>query len=134
LVVEEDSVAKASGVKDLKDLRYSNLFTVVSLVLVIAWCVVAKVAVDRLLLPVLSPEAAQSAGALRVTNKDGILSNGPKLRGWRYDVYFGVYAGIWMTGCAAFSVALMQVWPSRGTPKESARDTLKKPAPTDDLA
>jgi hypothetical protein len=134
LVVEEDSVAKASRVKDLNELRYSNLFTVVTLVLVIAWCVVTKVAVDRLLLPVLCPEAGQSARALRVTNNDGTLSNGAKLRGWRYEVYFGVHGGIWMSGCAAFSIALMHAWPSRSTPKEGDRDTLKKPARIDDLA
>ena len=37
-------MAKVSQVKDLKDLRYSDLFTVVWVALVIAWCVVQSIA------------------------------------------------------------------------------------------
>ena len=50
----------------------------------IAWCFVAKSTVERVLLPVLCPEAGPTAAPLRVTNNDGTLSNGAKLRGWRY--------------------------------------------------
>ena len=54
-------MAKVSRVKDLKDLRYSNLFSVVWVALVITWSFVAKSNGDRILLPVLCPETGPTA-------------------------------------------------------------------------
>ena len=128
-------MAKVSRLKDLKDLRYTNLFSVVWLALVIAWCFVSKSAVERALLPVLCPETGPAAARLRVTNNDGTLSNGEKLRGWRYTAYFGAHGGLCLGGSLAFAIALAQVWPGKPTLNEDeARKALKKPAPVDDLA
>ena len=128
-------MANVSQVKDLKDLRYSDLFMVVWVALVIAWCFVAKSTVERVLLPVLYPEAVPTAARLWVTKHDGTLSNGAKLRGWRYTAYSVAYCGLWMGGCAVFTVALTHIWPSKQTLNEDeARKPLKKPASTDDLA
>jgi hypothetical protein len=128
-------VAKVSQVKDLKDLRYSDLFMVVWVALVIAWSFVANSTVERVLLPVLYPEAGPTAARLRVTKHDGTLSNGAKLRGWRYTAYSVAHCGLWMGGCAVFTVALTHIWPSKLTLNEDGpRKPLKKPTSTDDLA
>jgi hypothetical protein len=128
-------VAKVSQVMDLKDLRYSNLFTVVWVALVIVWCFVAKSTVDRALLPVLCPVAGPTAARLRVTNNDGTLSNGAKLRGWRYTAYFVAHGGLLMGGCHVFMVALAHIWPRKPTLiEDEARKPLKKPASMEDLA
>jgi hypothetical protein len=124
-----------SQVKDLKDLRYSDLFTIVWVALVIAWCFVAKSTVEWVVLPVLHPEARPTAVRLCVTKHDGTLSNGAKLRGWRYTAYSAAYCGLWMGGCAVFTVALTHIWPSKlALNEDEARKHLKEPASTDDLA
>ena len=128
-------MAKVSHVKDPKHLRYSDLFTVVWVALVIAWCFVAKDTVERVLLPLLCPEAGPTAARLWVTKHDGTLSNCAKLRGWRYTAYSVAHCGLWMGGCAVFTVALTHIWPCKLTLNEDeARELLKKPASTDDLA
>ncbi len=135
LTAEEHSVAKESRLKDLKDLRYTNLFSVVWVALVITWCFVSKSPVERALLPVLCPETRPAAARLRVTNNDGTLSNGAKLRGWRYTAYFAAHGGLCLGGTLAFTVALAQIWPIKPTLiDDEARKALKKPAPVDDLA
>jgi hypothetical protein len=135
LADQEDSVAKVSHVKDPKHLRYSDLFTVVWVALVIAWCFVAKSAVERVLLPLLCPEAGPTAAGLWVTKHDGTLSNGAKLGGWRYTAYSVAHCGLWMGGCAVFTLVLTRIWPSKLTLNEyEARKPLKEPTSTDDLA
>jgi hypothetical protein len=124
-----------SQVKDLKDLRYSDLFMVVWVALVIAGCFVAKSTVERALLPVLCPDAGPTATRLWVTKHDGTLSNGAKLRGWRYTAYSVAYCGLWMGGCTLFTVALTHIWPSKLTLNEDeSGKRLKKPTSMDDLA
>jgi hypothetical protein len=126
-------VAKLGQVK-ASDLRYDALFAVVVIALSIAWSRVTKATTDQVLLPMLCP-AALATGPLRVTNDDGTLSNGAKLRGWRRTAYFSVQGGLCMVGCMAIIVALLHIWPNKGTLNgDRARDFVKKPAPPDDLA
>jgi hypothetical protein len=128
-------MVKVSRVKNLTDLRYSNLFLVVWVALVITWCFVAKSTVDWVLLPVLYQENGPTAARLRVTNNDGTLSNGAKLRGWRYTAYCVSHCVLWMGGTAAFTVVLAHIWPSDRTLNEDlAGKALKKPSSVDDLA
>jgi hypothetical protein len=76
-----------------------------------------------------------TAARLRVTNNDGTLSNGEKLRGRRYTGYFAAHAGLCLGGCLTFTVALAQIWPSKPTLNDDeARKALKRVAPMDDLA
>jgi hypothetical protein len=86
-------------------------------------------------LPALCQEVGPTAARLRVTNNDGTLSHGAKLRGWRYTAYFVSHGGRWMGGCMAFPHALASISPSKPTLNEDeARKALKKPASVDELA
>ena len=100
-------------------LRYPVLFGAVMLAVAIACNAVAKLAAERAVLPLLRP-GADAAGPLRVTNNDGSLSNGVKLRGWDNTAYFATHIGLWMAGCAAAFVALLRVWPAKTPPSAPA--------------
>jgi hypothetical protein len=111
-------------VSQWEHLPYPNLFTVVWVALVIAWCMAAKSTTDRVLLLALCSQAGSATEPLRVTNNDGTLSNGEMLRGWRNTAYFVAQCGLWMVGCAAFSVALGHLWPSKSELNEEGSGTL----------
>jgi hypothetical protein len=103
-----------------ENVRYPPLFIVVGLTVAIVVSQVVKVGVDRTLLPALYTEAEPSAEPLRVTNNDGTLSNGDRLRGWRHHVYFGVYGVLWLTVGGAALAALIRVWPAKdGAPRDT---------------
>jgi hypothetical protein len=135
LAAEEHSVAKLGQVTDLKDLRLSNLFTVVWLALAITWCLVAIPIFDRVLLPVLCPEPGPTASRLQLTDDDGTLRNDAELRIRRYTTSWFAYSGLWISVYAAFTFALAHVWPRKPTLEEDETTIApKKPAPIDDLA
>jgi len=102
-------VAKLSQVDHLK---YYPVFAVSVLVLAIAMSQVVNVVTDRTLLPVVYP-VAQGSEPLSVTNNDGTLSNGDRLRGWPKVVYFGGSAIAWLAACGITFVALVRVWPAK---------------------
>ena len=91
------------------NLRYRPLFAILMVVAVVALSRVAKVSVERTLLPQLHP----STQPLRVTNNNGTLSNGERLQGWRNAAYFVTYGVSWMIGCAVVAVALARLWPEK---------------------
>ena len=91
------------------DLRYYPLFAVTLLALAIGWNLVAKAVAESAVLPAMYPEA----GPLRVTNNDGTLSNGDKLRGWHNAAYFSTHIGLWMVGCVVAFVFLVRLWPAK---------------------
>ncbi len=119
--------------RQLNDLRYGSFYAVAVIGVAIGWNAITKTTAERMLLPVLCPEADPAARPLRVTKNDGSLSNGEKLHGWRNAVYFGVHGGLWMAGCLAINLALAQVWPRRMAPGEAGSTGAEKPGPTDDL-
>lgn len=121
--------------RPLDELRYDLLFAAVAVGLALAWNEIAKAPAERLLLPVLCPAASPNEKPLRVIKKDGTLSNGMKLHGWRKVTFFGAHGGLVMIGTMASIVALSHVWPAKSKPNEDgAKPARKKPALTDDLA
>jgi hypothetical protein len=96
----------------IENLRYYPAFVLVTVILAIVLCRVTFVAAERTLLPRLYP-VQPAAVPLRVTNNDGTLSNGDKLRGWPFCVFFVTTITFWMVACVVTTVALIRIWPVR---------------------
>lgn len=89
--------------------RYHPAYVAVCVALFIAWVVVANRVADRAVLPLLRPDVA--ARDLRVTNNDGTLSDGGRLRGWRNVTYFAALFAVVAVGYGTTLLAVLRFWP-----------------------
>jgi hypothetical protein len=98
---------------EIKNLRYYPLFAILLVIIAITLSRVTMVATERTLLPRIYSTTQPTTMPLRVTNNDGSLSNGDKLRGWPKTTFFVVSGVAWMIACVVTTVVLVRVWPAR---------------------
>ncbi len=94
----------------ISNLRYYPVFVILLVITAVTLSRVANVVTEHTLLPKLYP----STQPLRVTNNDGTLSNGDKLRGWRNGAFFVVSSLSWMLACVGVTIVLVRVWTVKG--------------------
>jgi hypothetical protein len=94
-------------------LRYYLVFAVVLIVIVIAESRLTWLFAERILLPHFHP----SIEKLHFVDNKGTLSNGEKLVGWRYQIFFLIEGAAWATLALGSTIALAYFWP-KTRPKE----------------